>query len=123
MIAYTTFGTNNLDAALDFYDRLLAELGGKRVLELERIVFWGAGPDKPMVAVCKPHNGQAASAGNGTMLALAVKSKEEVDRLHALALSLGAADEGAPGARGPGFYIGYFRDLDGNKLNAFCGAG
>ena len=30
------------------------------------------------------------------------------------------ADEGAPGVRGGGFYVGYFRDLDGNKLNAFC---
>ena len=27
---------------------------------------------------------------------------------------------GAPGARGEGFYAAYFRDLDGNKLNAFC---
>lgn len=123
MIAYTTLGTNNLDAALKFYDQLLAELGGRRVLELERIVFWGAAPDNPMVAVCKPHDGEAATHGNGTMLALAVKNKEEVDRLHAFALSIGATDEGAPGARGPGFYIGYFRDLDGNKLNFFCGAG
>ena len=29
-------------------------------------------------------------------------------------------DEGAPGPRGDQFYAGYFRDLDGNKLNAFC---
>jgi hypothetical protein len=38
-----------------------------------------------------------------------------------LALNLGGTDEGAPGPRGgDGFYAGYFRDLDGNKLNAFC---
>jgi predicted lactoylglutathione lyase len=35
-------------------------------------------------------------------------------------MELGATDEGAPGPRGDGFYAGYFRDLDGNKLNAFC---
>ena len=36
-------------------------------------------------------------------------------------LELGGTDEGAPGPRGEGgFYAGYFRDLDGNKLNAFC---
>jgi hypothetical protein len=29
-------------------------------------------------------------------------------------------DEGAPGPRGDGgFYAAYFRDLEGNKLNAF----
>jgi predicted lactoylglutathione lyase len=32
----------------------------------------------------------------------------------------GAKDEGAPGPRGGGgFYAAYFRDPDGNKLNAF----
>jgi predicted lactoylglutathione lyase len=54
------------------------------------------------------------------MVALLVKSPEQVDALHAKALELGGSDEGAPGARGGGFYAGYFRDLDGNKLNAFC---
>jgi predicted lactoylglutathione lyase len=41
--------------------------------------------------------------------------------MHQKALELGGTDEGAPGPRGPGFYIGYFRDLDGNKLNFFFG--
>lgn len=55
------------------------------------------------------------------MVALAVDSAELVNKLHAKALELGAIDEGAPGPRGEdGFYAGYFRDLDGNKLNAFC---
>lgn len=40
--------------------------------------------------------------------------------VHAKALELGGTDEGAPGPRGEQFYAGYFRDLDGNKLNAFC---
>ena len=34
--------------------------------------------------------------------------------------SLGAKDEGPAGPRGEGFYAGYFRDPDGNKLNVFC---
>ena len=38
------------------------------------------------------------------------------------AIELGAKDEGKAGPRAemPGFYAGYFRDLDGNKLNIFC---
>jgi predicted lactoylglutathione lyase len=42
-----------------------------------------------------------------------------VDAIYKKALELGGKDEGAPGPRGDGFYAGYFRDLDGNKLNAF----
>lgn len=43
-----------------------------------------------------------------------------VDTLYAKALSLGATDEGPAGPRGEGFDAGYFRDLDGNKVNVFC---
>jgi predicted lactoylglutathione lyase len=54
------------------------------------------------------------------MVALMVDSKAKVDALHRKALQLGAKDEGPAGPRGEGFYAGYFRDLDGNKLNFFC---
>ena len=53
-------------------------------------------------------------------MALQAGSPEKVNALHAKALELGAANEGDPGPRGGGFYGGYFRDLDGNKLNFFC---
>ena len=71
------------------------------------------------LAVTRPYDGNAATVGNGVMVALRAPSKETVDALHAKALELGGQDEGAPGPRGDGFYAGYFRDLDGNKLNAF----
>lgn len=122
MIAYTTLGTNDLGRAAAFYDKLLGELGAKRAMEMDRIILWANSPGAPMISVCKPFDGKPATVGNGTMVALAVGSNAEVDRLHALALKLGAKDEGAPGPRGP-FYVGYFRDLDGNKLNFFCGGG
>jgi predicted lactoylglutathione lyase len=53
------------------------------------------------------------------MIALEARDKEQVDRLHALALANGGTCEGPPGPRGDSFYAGYFRDPDGNKLNAF----
>ena len=65
----------------------------------------------------------AATVGNGVMIAIAMNSPEKVDAFHAKALELGGTDEGAPGPRGETFYAGYFRDLDGNKLNAFCMTG
>ena len=55
------------------------------------------------------------------MVSLVVQQPEQVDALHAKAMDLGGTDEGAPGPRGDcGFYAAYFRDLDGNKLSAFC---
>ena len=53
------------------------------------------------------------------MVALAARDKAHVDRIYQIAMQHGASDEGAPGPRGGGFYAGYFRDPDGNKLNAF----
>jgi len=120
MIGYVTLGTNDLKRAAAFYDALLAELGAKRAMEMETFIAWATAPNTPMVSVIKPFDGKAATIGNGVMVALMVDSKEKVQAVHKKALELGGTDEGAPGPRGPGFYAGYFRDLDGNKLNAFC---
>jgi predicted lactoylglutathione lyase len=70
--------------------------------------------------VTRPFDGKVQQCGNGNMIALSAASKENVDAIHAKALSLGATDEGKPGDRGGGFYAGYFRDLDGNKIAAYC---
>ena len=120
MIGYTTVGTNNFKKALSFYDELLSEMGAGRFMESETFVAWAVSPEQPAFSVCKPFDGNAATAGNGSMIALTVESTALVDRLHAKALELGGLDEGAPGPRADGFYAGYFRDLDGNKLNVFC---
>lgn len=120
MIGYVTLGTNDLPRAAAFYDALLGELGAKRWMEFDTFIAWAVSPSKPAIAIARPYDKNPATIGNGCMTALVVDSKEKVDRLHAKAMSLGARDEGAPGPRGEGFYAGYFRDLDGNKLNFFC---
>lgn len=119
MIGYVTLGTNNLPRAAAFYDALLAEIGAKRMMENDQFVAWSVSPNAPGLGVTKPFDKKAATVGNGVMVALAVDSKAKVDALHRKALQLGGVDEGAPGPRGEGFYAGYFRDLDGNKLNFF----
>jgi catechol 2,3-dioxygenase-like lactoylglutathione lyase family enzyme len=119
MIGYATVGTNDIVRAAAFYDALLGTLGAKRWMESDRFIAWAVSPTKPALSVAKPYDGNAATVGNGTMVALVVDSKEKVDSLYRKAMELGGKDEGAPGPRGDGFYAGYFRDLDGNKLNAF----
>ncbi|GAB4136675.1 MAG: VOC family protein [Sphingomonadales bacterium] len=120
MIGYITLGSNDLPRAAAFYDALLALLGAERMMEGERFIAWSAGEDSPGLGVTTPFDGQPASIGNGVMVALHALDEAQVDAVHAKALALGARDEGAPGPRDmPGFYAGYFRDLDGNKLNVF----
>ncbi|MFN3388695.1 MAG: VOC family protein [Allosphingosinicella sp.] len=126
MIGYATVGTNDLDRARAFYDALLGEIGARRVLEFAENGFtlYGTGGRRPGLAVTRPYAGGEARPGNGTMVALVMDSRDRVDSFHARALELGGTDEGAPGLRGPegdqAFYGAYFRDLDGNKLCAFC---
>lgn len=119
MIGYVTLGTNDLERGAAFYDALAQVLGVPRMMENETFIAWGEMDGAAGVALTKPFDGEAATVGNGVMVALAAKDRAQVDAIHAAALAAGGADEGAPGPRGDGFYAGYFRDLDGNKLNAF----
>ncbi len=120
MIGYVTLGTNDVEKAASFYDALLGEMGAKRMMESDSFVAWNTGAGQPGVSVIKPNDGKPASVGNGVMVAIACDKPETVDRLYQKAIDLGAKDEGAAGPRGDTFYAGYFRDLDGNKLNFFC---
>ena len=119
MVGYVTLGTNDLARAAQFYDSLLGLIGAKRLMDLETFILWGTSMNEASLALGKPFDGNSATVGNGVMVALQVESQDAVQALHKKALELGAADEGAPGPRGDTFYAGYFRDLDGNKLNAF----
>jgi len=119
VVGYVTLGTNDLARAARFYDSLLETLGAKRIMELETFILWGTSFNEACLAITKPFDGNAATVGNGVMVALQARSKDAVDAIHKKALELGGRDEGAPGPRSDTFYAGYFRDLDGNKLNAF----
>jgi catechol 2,3-dioxygenase-like lactoylglutathione lyase family enzyme len=120
VIGYATVGTNDLPRAAAFYDALFAEIGAKRLLDLPRGPMWGVAWSKPSFCVLTPFDGKPATVGNGNMVAFVVDAPEKVDQVHAKALALGGQDEGPAGPRGDGFYGGYFRDLDGNKLCVFC---
>ena len=119
MVGYITLGTRDLARGAKFYDAIAKELGVDRMMETERFIAWGKPGGGAGLGLTMPYDGKSASVGNGVMVALEAKDKAHVDRIYKLALSMGGTDEGPPGPRGDGFYAGYFRDLDGNKLNAF----
>lgn len=126
MIAYVTIGITDIHRAVKFYQPLADALGATRFLgsEEENFIAW-TGPDhSPGIGIQHPFDGKPATVGNGMMVALQARDPEHVQALYDLALANGGADEGAPGPRAGGaFFAGYFRDPDGNKLNAFCMTG
>ncbi|MET0250624.1 MAG: VOC family protein [Novosphingobium sp.] len=117
MIGYVTLGTNDRERSARFYDALLGELGVGRLMETEQFIAWGK-PGETGIGLTTPFDGNTATVGNGVMVALVANDEDQVRRLHAIALANGGSDEGEPGERFPGFYAAYFRDPDGNKLNA-----
>ncbi|MEO1250994.1 MAG: VOC family protein [Pseudomonadota bacterium] len=123
MIAYSMIGVSDIEKARQFYGELLAELGAKEMMARPDggAFFYGTAPGRPMFALCKPWNGEAADAGNGNMVAIAVKDPAQVKAMYEKAISMGATCEGEPGPRLNGMVsCGYVRDPDGNKLNFFC---
>lgn len=120
MLGYVTLGTNDLPRAAAFYDAIANVMGVGRMMDFDTFIAWGEMGGAPGIAATKPFDGEAATVGNGTMAALAVDTTDKVQAVYDAALANGGSDEGAPGPRGDdGFYAGYFRDPDGNKLNVF----
>lgn len=132
MFTYVCLGTNDLERSIRFYDATLGALGIGRCItgdvEMDRtFAGWGTyendGAVELALWVCTPFDNRAATAGNGTMVALAAKSWAQVDQFHLAALASGGSSEGPPGLRphyNPDFYAAYIRDPDGNKLAAVC---
>ena len=90
MIGYVTLGTNDLPRAAAFYDALLAEIGAKRLWEYGSGIGWGLSMEQPALGLMKPYDGQPATRGNGTMVALVVSTPAQVDAVYAKAMALGA---------------------------------
>lgn len=117
---HVTVGTNDLETARKFYDKVLATLGWGRVADLgDNGSIWGDG--KPSFFVLKPANGQAATVGNGVTVSFEAPDRAAVQAFHDTALSLGGPDEGAVGPRGwaPNAFAAYTRDPDGNKIAVY----
>lgn len=121
IFTHVAVGTNDLAKARAFYDAALAPLGLKRLKDFgDGGSCWGATSEEFMVL--KPANGQPATFANGGTVSFEAPSRAAVAAFHQAALAAGGKDEGAVGPRGfwPDAYAGYVRDLDGNKLAAYC---
>jgi catechol 2,3-dioxygenase-like lactoylglutathione lyase family enzyme len=119
MIGYVTLGTNDRERGAKFYDAVCGEMGVGRMGEDEQFISWGIPGGAAGIGLTTPFDGNPASVGNGVMVALEAKDEAQVQRIYDIALANGGTCEGPPGKRFEGFYAAYFRDPDGNKLNAY----
>jgi predicted lactoylglutathione lyase len=113
---YFVFGTNNMAAAVTFYDLIFADCGMTKLNDEGRMTLWGG--DEFMFALAEPFDGNTATAGNGNMVGFNLGSSTQVESLYHKALTIGAIDEGKPSIRS-GRFSAYIRDLDGNKICFF----
>lgn len=113
---YFVFGTNDMAAAVEFYDKVFDGMDVQRHPNEGRMTLWIA--ESFLFALAEPFDGSPATVGNGAMCGFQLDSAEEISAKHALAIELGGADEGSPAIRSDRFSA-YVRDLDGNKLCFF----
>ena len=120
MLHHVSIGVADVARAAQFYDRVLPELGYKRVMEV--LPYGIAYGDKlPAFWIGLPHDQRAPSVGNGVHIAFNATSEEMIRAFHRAALDSGGSDDGAPGPRpdyGPDYFGAFVRDLDGNKIEA-----
>ena len=122
MFSHVTVGTNDFARAERFYDAVMDALGQPVLMQRDGGKAWGE-PTGPKLFVGAPFDGRPAERGNGWHAAFIAPDRATVDRAYASALANGGSDEGAPGPRPqyhPNYYAAYFRDPDGNKLQAVC---
>ncbi|WP_374981834.1 VOC family protein [Pseudomonas solani] len=126
MLSHVCIGTNDFTRALAFYTPLMEALRlPQKFCDPSRpwAGWMPADAPRPLLVLGAPFDGEAATVGNGQMVALLAPDRASVDRCHALALANGGQCEGAPSLRPhyhPDYYGAYFRDPDGNKLCVCC---
>jgi len=120
MISHVTLGTNDLARAIQYYDQILVLFGAKQVASTDTVVFYGFPDSQTKLAITRPFNGEIATFGNGTMLALKADSENKVKQVYDKAMQLNSECEGEPALRNNGAYFAaYFRDPDENKIAVF----
>jgi len=119
MLSGVCIGTNDLKAAGDFYDAVLATIGMSCVFSDPQERGYAGKDGKITFYILLPFDQKEATSGNGTQVMFYAPDSEAVKAFHAAVLLNGGTDEGAPGPRHyhPDYYGAYARDLDGNKLN------
>ena len=125
MFSHIMIGTNDIDRARAFYDKVLAVLGaGEPLVNVNdtgqtRLFYIH---DGSILAITQPIDGEPAGTANGSTIGFRCDSPEQVKELHDVAVANGATSiEEPPGPREGSMgvmHLSYFLDPDGHKI---CG--
>lgn len=122
-LSHVSLGTNRFAEAVAFYDKVLATLGIRRVMDESAHQAIAYGRVYPEFWIQTPHDGQPAQTANGVHIAFFAATPEQVHAFYEAALAAGATGDGAPGPRphyGKEYYGCFVRDLDGHKIEAMA---
>ncbi|MGH3312018.1 MAG: VOC family protein [Streptomyces sp.] len=118
MFDHISIQTQDPTAAADFYDAVLATLGGRRILDFGDVI--GYGTSFPVFWL-----GPATTEGRAreTHIAFAAADRGTVDAFHEAAVAAGA-EVLHPPKLWPEYHESYYgafvRDPDGNNVEAVC---
>jgi catechol 2,3-dioxygenase-like lactoylglutathione lyase family enzyme len=120
MFSHIMIGTNDLDRAKTFYDKLLGTLGVPPARVDGHRIFYMT--PTGVFSITQPINGEPASCANGMTIGFNAKSSADADAWHAAGIAAGGVTcEDPPGVREGAagkMYLAYLRDPDGHKLCA-----
>jgi catechol 2,3-dioxygenase-like lactoylglutathione lyase family enzyme len=118
MIDHISIQVSDVAASAEFYDALLAPLGGTRLMDFGEVI--GYGTTRPTFWL-----GPTTTEGRPreVHLAFAAADRAAVDAFHAEAMARRVEVLHAPRVRPeyhPTYYGAYVRDPDGNNVEAVC---
>ena len=119
MLDHVGFAVSDYDRSKAFYEKALAPLGLRLIIEPagEAAGFGTAG--KPWFWV----EARGNPVRGRLHIALGADSRAQVDAFHAASVAAGGTDNGPPGVRAiyhPNYYGAYVLDPDGNNIEAVC---
>jgi catechol 2,3-dioxygenase-like lactoylglutathione lyase family enzyme len=122
MIDHVSIGVRDVSAAKRFYDAVLEPLGYRCVSESDSSLGYGREAVSYWVnAAARPAQ---ADKQSGLHFCFEAPTRESVRAFYAAALGAGGKDNGQPGLRkdyGPNYYAAFVVDLDGYRIEAYCG--
>jgi catechol 2,3-dioxygenase-like lactoylglutathione lyase family enzyme len=120
MFSHIMIGTNDLDRAKGFYDKVLGTLGVPEARVDGHRIFYIT--KTGVFSVSKPIDGNTATFANGGTIGFAAADPAQADAWHAAGIAAGGKTcEDPPGVREGAtgkLYLAYLRDPDGNKICA-----
>jgi catechol 2,3-dioxygenase-like lactoylglutathione lyase family enzyme len=123
MLNHVSIGVRDLDRTKRFYDAALQPLGYRCLGASETSLGYGSAVS--VFLIDKAERPVEADTSSHLHFCFDAPSRASVDAFHAAALKAGGSDNGAPGIRanyGPDYYAAFVVDLDGYRIEAYCGS-